>query len=68
MGNDLSARIARLGADERRIISAIVSRLERGYIDYGALDMHDGRDWRREADEELLDYIVYSVVERLAND
>ena len=60
MRRTLAARIARLGCDERRVVSAIVARLELGRRRYGRLHLDsDPRDWRREASEEGLDLAVY---------
>lgn len=44
---------------EMEILYLIRERLTRGYSQYGALDVHCGRDWPTEALEEVLDCMVY---------
>lgn len=55
----LSARLAALGPVERQLMERLLGRLELGRKRYGAMDLADGRDWRAEAQEELLDGCVY---------
>ena len=44
----------------KEIIQLIKERLEKGKSEYGGeVDIFDGRDWEKEALEELLDSIVY---------
>lgn len=43
-----------------QIIDLIKERLEVGRKEYGhGIDINDGRDWRQETLEELLDALVY---------
>jgi len=43
-----------------RIINLINNRLDIGAVKYGEhLDINDGRNWEREALEEVLDCMVY---------
>ena len=44
---------------ELRIITLITERLQTGLKAYGPLDVHDGRDWLKEALEEDLDACIY---------
>jgi hypothetical protein len=66
---NLCARIQRLaenGGDECAVINAFVQRLEVGFERYGALDLaSDRRDWRKEASEEVDDFVVYREMWRL---
>lgn len=55
----LFTRLAALGPVERQLMERLLGRLELGRKRYGAMDLADGRDWRAEAQEELLDGCVY---------
>jgi len=64
-----------MAKDNNHIISLIEDRLEKGKREYNQeLDIHDGRDWMKEALEELLDACVYisaeilKIKERSANE
>lgn len=49
-----------MAKDNNHIISLIEERLEKGKREYNQeVDVHDGRDWMKEALEELLDACVY---------
>ncbi len=49
-----------MSKDNNHIISLIKERLEKGKREYNQeVDVHDGRDWMKEALEELLDACVY---------
>lgn len=51
---------ATLGADELDVLEHVASRLVMGAQQYGALVLEtDGRDWDKEASEELVDALVY---------
>jgi hypothetical protein len=59
--DELDAVVQTLGADEVRVLVRIAERLQHGRKVYGALDVErDGRDFRREAREEIEDALVYS--------
>lgn len=63
------AVVEALGADELRVVLFVAERVRAGREVYGALDVaNDGRDFRRERDEELADTIVYSACEALRRD
>lgn len=52
-----------LNGDERDVMMYVASRLVTGRTRYGALHAYsDSRDFRKEAVEELLDYLVYGTV------
>jgi hypothetical protein len=48
-----------LGEDERKIVGVVLERLERGRKEYGEWEVSDGRDYRREALEEIVDALHY---------
>ncbi len=48
--------------DEERVLGLLRARLDMGRREYGELDVHDGRDWEREALEELLDGVLYMAI------
>jgi len=53
----------------KKIINLISNRLDIGAVKYGAhLDVHDGRNWEREALEEVLDCMVYAAARLLQLD
>lgn len=63
----LGDRIRSLPEDEEEITTTLLERLERGRREYGAWDVHDGRDYESEALEEMLDglhYLAAAVVRR----
>ncbi|MGN6107087.1 MAG: hypothetical protein ACTHU0_18415 [Kofleriaceae bacterium] len=56
---ELARRLALANRDERRVIDAILGRLELGRSLYGHLDLSKPRDWEREAAEEVIDERFY---------
>ena len=53
----------------KRIMNLISNRLDVGAVKYGEhLDINDGRDWEREALEEVLDCMVYAAARLLQLD
>jgi hypothetical protein len=63
---DIGRRLALRNLDELRVIDALLVRIEKGAEYYGPLDLAQPRDWRRERSEELLDAMVYDVMDHLA--
>ena len=63
---DLGRRLALRNLDALRVIEALLVRLEKGAEYYGPLDLAQPRDWRRERSEELLDAMIYDVMDHLA--
>lgn len=62
----LLAATVHLNRDEMAVVIEVAEGLCRGRAIYGPLDMaNDQRDWRREAQEELRDCLVYIATERL---
>lgn len=54
-----------LGQDERRVLIGVARRLQIGRERYGDLRLAtDQRDWGREAEEELLDALIYRQIAR----
>jgi len=53
------ARIEALQADERTIIETLLDRMERGRETYGPWNVNDGRDYRAEVFEEIIDALHY---------
>lgn len=52
--------------DERRILAGVIARLRKGRAHYGPLNLAEIRlDLRREANEELLDAVVYLTMDSL---
>jgi len=49
----------RMDGDEHEVLELVRKRLEKGHVDYGDLDVCDGRDWEAEALDEALDGVVY---------
>jgi hypothetical protein len=63
---ELEAIIGQLGEDEVRVLTRIAGRLLHGLELYGCLDLaQDARDFRREAQEEIEDYLVYFACQSL---
>tara|TARA_R100001082_G_scaffold47827_1_gene25620 strand:+ start:5553 stop:5747 length:195 start_codon:yes stop_codon:yes gene_type:complete len=55
-----------MSGHNKEIVSLIESRLEKGRREYKQeVDVFDGRDWTKEALEELLDACVYITAEIL---
>lgn len=48
-----------LEQQELELIILVAGRLRTGGVQYGPLNVDDGRDWKQEAKEELLDAVVY---------
>jgi hypothetical protein len=62
----INGRLAGMSVDELRVINHVASRIERGRVSYGPLDIDaDKRDWLLELDQELVDAVVYAAIERL---
>jgi hypothetical protein len=53
-------RVLALGFDERSIVGTCVERLGAGTKAYGPWDLDDGRDYAREAYEEVIDGLHYA--------
>lgn len=53
----------KLGPRGRLVLASVAERLVLGAKQYGDFDT---RDWRKEANEELLDFLVYETVARLS--
>lgn len=61
---ELEGLVAALGPDELRILLRVARRLHVGFERYGEMRVaKDGRDYQREASEELLDWLVYVEME-----
>jgi DNA polymerase-3 subunit epsilon len=63
----LGGRIESLPTDERAITTTLLDRLDAGRKQYGAWNVHDGRDYEHEALEEVLDglhYLAAALVKR----
>lgn len=59
----IAGRLAELGVDELRVLDRIAQRLQMGQRQYGELHIaSDGRDWREELAQELLDASVYAAI------
>ena len=62
----IAAHCAQLGADELDLLEHIARRLVMGGRTYGPLNLEtDNRDWDREAEEELVDAMVYRTARTL---
>lgn len=57
--DDIAKRIATLKDDERAIIVKLLERLEQGQKSYGPWKLNDGRDYPKEALDEVLDALHY---------
>ena len=58
-------RLADEGRDELAVIDGFVMRLEKGFNNYGPLDLEsDVRNLDEEADEEIADWAVYRACKR----
>jgi hypothetical protein len=67
---NISARIGALvdAGDELRVIDALLIRLELGLDRYGPLNLKGrSRDFQRESDEELVDWLVYQACKRVSD-
>lgn len=49
-----------LSGDELRVALRVLWRLAEGHEEYGVLDVEDGRDWREEMNQEIIDALVYN--------
>jgi len=56
-GRDLAARMG------ISYTASLRARMDVGYAEYGPWDVHDGRDYRREALKELQDAAIYLAAE-----
>jgi hypothetical protein len=57
-----------IGPVEDEIVKRVHARLKMGQEQYGKLSLHDGRAWRREALEEVLDAAVYMVIDEMEDE
>ena len=55
----LGSRIEALQEDERAIIEVLLDRIEQGRKEYGPWKVNDGRDYRAEAFDEIIDALHY---------
>ena len=55
----LAERIEALQADERAILEKLLDRIEQGRKVYGPWKVDDGRDYRAEAFDEVIDALHY---------
>ena len=58
-GAKIAERIEALQADERAIVKRLLDRIEQGREVYGPWKVDDGRDYRAEAFEEVIDALHY---------
>jgi hypothetical protein len=59
----LDDAIRDLSGDELRVAVRVLWSLSEGRNQYGALDVMDGRDWREELQQELVDALVYHEID-----
>ena len=64
----LGARLGALNADENSIAEKVIARLEQGRREYGPWDVNDGRDYKGEALEEVIDALHYCGAQLLRMD
>ena len=64
--NALLMAADRLGVDEILVLAEQADRMVMGEQIHGKMNLNVARDWDREAEEELLDYLVYRSCKRLA--
>ena len=57
--NDIAERITALKEDERAILERLLERIEQGRTSYGPWKVTDGRDYPKEALDEVLDALHY---------
>jgi hypothetical protein len=62
----LSATVGALGPKERQVLLVLAKRLLMGQTQYGLLDPHDGRDWRKERAAEFADAWIYTAIQEVA--
>jgi hypothetical protein len=55
----MATRIEALNIDERAILDRLLTRLEAGRTVYGPWNVDDGRDYRKESLEEIVDALHY---------
>ncbi|MBN2717903.1 MAG: hypothetical protein JXX14_18790 [Deltaproteobacteria bacterium] len=55
----LAQRIAMLPPAERAIVEALLDRIEQGRTEYGPWKLDDGRDYSKEAFDEVIDALHY---------
>ena len=63
----LAQRIAMLPSVERTIIEALLDRIEQGRTEYGPWKLDDGRDYPKEAFDEVIDALHYCAAALLKN-
>lgn len=63
----INSALRRLEPSALEVVSFIADRMVAGRAAYGDLDVNDGRDWMKEASQELGDCSVYFVCELLKN-
>src|SRR5688572_6768681 len=63
----MASRIEALNVDERSILDRLLTRLETGRKVYGPWDVHDGRDYRKESLEEIVDALHYCAAQLVLN-
>jgi hypothetical protein len=66
----VASRLLDLSHDEVRVLDRITTRMMIGHHQYGRLDLKlETRDWRSEAEAELVDYLFYGACREIsAND
>lgn len=57
--DSLTQRIEALQEDEKAIIEVLLDRIEQGRKEYGSWKVNDGRDYRAEAFDEVIDALHY---------
>ena len=55
----LAQRIEALKEDEQAIVEVLLDRIEQGRTEYGPWKVDDGRDYRAEAFDEVIDALHY---------
>lgn len=64
----LCTRLVQCSYDELRVLNGILRRLELGRARYGFLDLRkDRRDFRRERNEEIADWVVYDACAEISD-
>lgn len=60
--DEFTLRYIECSDDERAVLSEMLRRIEVGRENYGELDLDsDERDFRKEAREEAVDWLVYDI-------
>jgi hypothetical protein len=63
---DILERLPSLGDIELELVADVVRRIHAGQTTYGLLAEGDPRDWKREADAELTDAVIYTALDARA--